>query len=249
VFGHRRSALEALARDVDRLRQAIAGRPVEQSCGGAQTASCVFCSEFEGNHDSVFHELLGTELHSRTVRQTEHFLVFPPLGQFVEGGLLVATREHLLSMAHLPPEYYPELERLMEEVATVVQQHYGRRPVFFEHAPISAGVKGTCCVDHAHLNVFPVDVDIHRHLEKFPHRTIGRMSELVSFWHRGVPYLFLETGDGRRYAYEPGIVPSQYVRRIITHELGMSDRWHWRDYLGLEELKRTMATLADWGRP
>ena len=50
-------------------------------------------------------------------------------------------------------------------------------------------------------------------------------------------------GDG---TYDAGIVPSQYVRRIVTSELGMPDRWHWREYIGLEELQRTFATLSPW---
>ena len=60
------------------------------------------------------------------------------------------------------------------------------------------------------------------------------------------PYLFLQTNEGRRFVYDAGIVPSQYVRRIVTAELGMPERWHWREYLGLEELKRTFAALSGW---
>ena len=65
-------------------------------------------------------------------------------------------------------------------------------------------------------------------------------------WFRQRPYLFLQTNEGRRFVYDAGIVPSQYVRRIITRELGMPERWHWREYLGLDELKRTFAALSGW---
>ena len=267
VFGHRRRALEALGDEIDRLRAALAahskgtvpfssnenrdspplaGRPVEPACREDCDSSCVFCAEFDGTEDSIYHKLLGGELPSRIVRETDHFLVFPPLGQFIEGGLLLASREHLLSMAHLPAEYYAELESLVEETARVLQRHYGCRPVFFEHAPIAPGVKGTCCVDHAHLNVFPVDVDVHAVLRQFPHHAIGLMSELAMRRQRGQPYLFLQAGDGKRYVYEPGVVPSQLVRKIIAAQLGMPERGHWRDYLGLEELKRTAAVLSGW---
>ena len=63
---------------------------------------------------------------------------------------------------------------------------------------------------------------------------------------RNQAYLFLQTNVGTRFVYDAGIVPSQYIRRIVTAELGMPERWHWRDYLGLEELERTAATLAGW---
>ena len=103
-------------------------------------------------------------------------------------------------------------------------------------------------MDHAHLNVFPARVDVHAQLRKFPHAEIGPMSDLSASWFRNRPYLFLQTNEGRRFVYDAGIVPSQYVRRIITRELGMPERWHWREYLGLEELKRTFIALSPWRR-
>jgi pyruvate kinase len=243
VFGHRRRALEALARDLDKLRRAIAPAP---PASVACNAGCVFCQEFDGQRASIFHDLTSGAIPSRIIHQTPHFLVFPPLGQFVEGGLLITTREHFISMAELPSSYYGELEALMAETADVLLAHYGCRPVFFEHAPLSPGDKGTCCVDHAHLNVFPVAVDVHKHLKKFPHAAIDRMEELASPTYRGRAYLFVQGGDGRRNVYQAGIVPSQYIRKIIATALGMPERWHWREYLGLDELKHTMATLSDW---
>lgn len=214
------------------------------------TSNCVFCQEFAGHASSIFHEMLGRELSTRIVHQTAHFLVFPPLGQFVEGGLLLTTRAHVLSMAHLSRPQFDELDCLIETTSELLLRHYGCRPLVFEHAPLASGEKGTCCVDHAHLNVFPVRVDVHERLKRFPHVEIGSMRELESMKCQGRAYLFLQTNDGCRYAYDAGIVPSQYVRRIITAALGMPERWHWREYLGLEELKRTIATLSgeDWQR-
>lgn len=208
--------------------------------------ACPFCDEFAGEPGSVFSRLSGGTIPSRILHETGHFLVFPPLGEFVEGGLILASREHLLSMAHLPPSYYEELERLMKETSELLHKRYGCRPLFFEHSPVGAGTKGTCCVDHAHLNVFPVAVDVHPQLERFPHAAVVRMAELGEPPHRDRPYLFLQTNQGQRLVYDAGVVPSQYVRQIVTARLGMFERWHWRDYLGLEELKRTLQSLAGW---
>ena len=117
---------------------------------------------------------------------------------------------------------------------------------FSSTAPRSAADKGTCCVDHAHLNVFPVVVDVYRHLQTLPHTRIRHFRDLGGLGRRGQPYLFLQTNAGQRFAYEVEVVPSQHIRKIITAELGMADRWHWREYLGLEELKRTMSVLSGW---
>jgi len=249
AYEHRRRALQALRRDLARLRQALGQGPageIPAPPGRRDLPGCVFCQEFAGHASSIYHQLLGHELPSRIVHATPHFLVFPPLGQFTEGGLLLATREHHRAMACLSEDLYDELERLMQETSDLLLERYGRRPVFFEHAPLAPGDKGTCCVDHAHLNVFPVDVDVHRHLKRFPHTAMGRMHELAEAGPRSQGYLFLQTGQGSRFVYDVGIAPSQYVRKIITSQLGQPERWHWREYLGLEELKRTVATLSGW---
>lgn len=254
VFLHRRRALEALGRDIERLRKTLgeeatvlapSARP-EPPNHPPGNPSCVFCQEFDGHASSIFRELSGDEIPSRVIHQSEHFVIFPPLGQFIEGGLLLATRAHVMSMAHLDDDGYDDLERLMEETSDLLLTHYGCRPLFFEHAPVSAGDKGTCCVDHAHLNVFPARVDVHQQLKKFPHSTIGGMRDLAAANRRDQAYLFLQDNEGNRFAYDAGIVPSQYVRKIVTAALGMPERWHWREYLGLEELKRTIATLSPW---
>jgi inosine/xanthosine triphosphate pyrophosphatase family protein len=247
VYQHRRRALEALGRDIARLRQALGpGSSPRPSAGVPGPPGCAFCQEFDGHASSIYHQLLGRELPSRIVHATPHFLVFPPLGQFVEGGLLLATRDHRLSMACLPEDYYDDLERLMQETCDLLLERYGRRPVFFEHAPVAPGDKGTCCVDHAHLNAFPVDVDVHRHLKRFPHAPVGRMCELARARPPNQAYLFLQTQQGDRFIYDAPLAPSQYIRKIITSEIGQPQRWHWREYLGLEELNRTFAALSGW---
>jgi ATP adenylyltransferase len=253
-FLHRRRALEALARDLPRLRRAIAGLPEDDACPAwPANPACVFCAEFDGSATSVFREIVGRDAPSRIIHGTEHFVVFPPLGEFIEGGLLVVTRDHVFAMSHLPDAWYDELDGLMAEAAALLEAHYGCRPLFFEHAPVAPGDKGTCCVDHAHLNVFPARVDVHEHLRRLPYDEITEMRELAPLKDSGKGYLFLQDNSGRRFVYHAGIVPSQYIRKIIATELGMPERWHWREYPGVEELKRTMAALAGWrcpdGRP
>ncbi len=244
---HRRRALAALARDIDSVRRRLEpasgdGADSPETCN----RECVFCQEFDGSGRSIYHEMLGPDLPSRVVHRSEHFVVFPPLGQFIEGGLLLATHDHYFSMAALPDAFYADLDRLMAETCDRLAERYGCRPLLFEHAPAAPGDKGTCCVDHAHLNVFPARVNVHAHVRKFPHAEIGPMSNLSASWFRNRPYLFLQTNEGRRFVYDAGIVPSQYIRRIVTAELGMPERWHWREYLGLDELKRTFAALSPW---
>jgi inosine/xanthosine triphosphate pyrophosphatase family protein/diadenosine tetraphosphate (Ap4A) HIT family hydrolase len=249
IFAHRRRALEALAHDIAHFGP-DSPPPFDDGDTGSSEPEphpgCVFCVEFADDPSCIFRQIAGREIANRVIHQTPHFLAFPPLGQFVEGGLLLCSKAHFLSCGHLPDPYYEELEYLVAKTTALLHRHYGCYPLIFEHAPRSAADKGTCCVDHAHLNVFPVVVDVHRHLEQLPHTRIRCFGELRGFRQRRQPYLFLQANSGQRFAYEVEVVPSQHIRKIITAELGMADRWHWRDYLGLEELKRTINTLSDW---
>ena len=202
--------------------------------------NCPLCIEFEGSKETVFHNLIQSNLDSRILRQTDKFLAFPPLGQFVEGSLLLATKEHIMSFAHIPDEYYRELEEFLDCIVKMIEVNY-TKPIVFEHGPMSSQNKGTCCVDHAHFNIFPVNIDIHNILKKkFKYKKISNLKELKIQKQKNKPYLFVQDIKGDRYIYEVDVIPSQYIRQIIAVELGVPDRWHWRDYIGEQELLDTI---------
>lgn len=205
---------------------------------------CPLCVEFYGEGDSIFHQLIDEGLESRVIRSTDKFLVFPPLGQFLEGSLLFATREHIISFAHIPHGYYGECEEFLNEIVDMVTEHY-EVPIVFEHGPMTDNNKGTCCVDHAHFNIFPVNIDIHGYLkEKFSYKKIESLKELQEQKIKNKPYLFVQDNNKDRYIYEVEVIPSQYIRQIIAKELGIGNRWHWRSYIGEQEF---MDTINSYG--
>jgi hypothetical protein len=75
------------------------------------------------------------------------------------------------------------------------------------------------------------------------HFSLGSISELARLRCAEFGYLFIQENDGTRRAYDGRNVPTQLVRRIITNELGLPGRWHWRDYIGQAELLATYKTL------
>ena len=56
-------------------------------------------------------------------------------------------------------------------------------------------------------------------------------------------YLLVQENDGSMRAYDGELVPTQLVRRIIANQIGLSDRWHWKDYPGCDELVATYHAL------
>lgn len=246
---HRARALAVLEHDVFGLHLELERQrfgedsfsPGEQSAGTC--FSCPFCAEFEEDGLSTFASLMGERLNSRVIYEDEQFVVMPPLGEFMEGGLLLLSRAHILSFAHLPAEHLARLERLVGVICEVLSQRWGVCPLVFEHGPAPERSKGVCCVDHAHFNIFPARVFVHPHLAGRMHRRLHSLSELQGLRGAEFGYLFVQENNGERRVYDGCNVPTQLVRRIITTELGMPERWHWRDYLGQEELMATFEAL------
>lgn len=226
---HLETGSEALACDASSL-----GRPDQQ---------CPFCAELENDGLSIFSSMMGDRLASRVVYEDEDFVVMPPLGEFMEGGLLLLTRRHILSLAHLPAAAFARLERLLSAISEALRSRWGVSPLVFEHGPAPQWGKGVCCVDHAHLNIFPAAVDVHPQLAERMNLALDSLADLARLRRAEFGYLFVQENDGRRRAYDGQNVPTQMVRRIITTHLGMPDRWHWRDYPGRDELLATYQAL------
>lgn len=93
---------------------------------------CDYCKEFRRGFLEIEKENFG----NRILFETENFLVFPTLGQIVEGYLLIASKEHYLNIGEIPLELYPELEKLQHKVRKVLEDNY-YTPLFFEHGPAS----------------------------------------------------------------------------------------------------------------
>jgi diadenosine tetraphosphate (Ap4A) HIT family hydrolase len=246
---HRARALAALERDILGLHLELERQrpgkdsflPGEQSAGTC--FSCPFCAEFEEDGLSTFASLMGQRLNSRVIYEDEQFVVMPPLGEFIEGGLLLLSRAHILSFAHLPAEHFARLERLVGVICQALSQRWGVSPLIFEHGPAPERSKGACCVDHAHFNIFPAQVFVHPHLSGRMQSPVVSLSELQRLRGAEFGYLFVQENNGERRVYDGCNVPTQLVRRIITTELGMPERWHWRDYLGQDELMATFEAL------
>jgi diadenosine tetraphosphate (Ap4A) HIT family hydrolase len=210
---------------------------------------CQFCLEFQGMTDAVYWTLAENNPPDRTIHRTKNFRVIPPLGQFVEGAVLIVSERHVPSCSLFSDEEFDELAELMAATEKILGGLYSP-PVFFEHGPPPDLSKGTCCVDHAHVHAFPVAVDVHAFLRtRLPGTEISGLREMRSRKSGSGGYLFLQQ-QGRKYFYECGVIPSQMIRQIIAGELGVPERWHWRSYLGLPEMRSTWLRLkeADWGR-
>jgi diadenosine tetraphosphate (Ap4A) HIT family hydrolase len=206
---------------------------------------CQFCVEFKNITESVYWEIAEGNPPDRAIYRTKSFRVIPPLGQVVEGAVLLVSERHVPSCAQLSAQELNELELLISRTELILSHVY-TTPIFFEHGPLLNSGKGTCCVDHAHIHAFPVMVDVHTYLcKRFSWAEISNLQDLtfrVNAMNDMRGYLFVQQ-QGHRYFYECDVIPSQLIRQIIASELGVPERWHWRSYLGISEMCSTLKRL------
>lgn len=203
-------------------------------------STCVFCMKFSGAF-SLEREWFDTELIS-----SGDFLVAAGLGPFVEGYLMILTRQHYHSMAQLSTPQLLQLTVLKDEVRDVLTKCY-RAPVVFEHGPAFPVSSGGSCIDHAHFQFLPLEIDLlpllrTRHIMK-PIRDLAALVELSA---EGKPYLFFENQRGHMYVGEAENVPSQYLRRLIAKELGIPDQWDYALFPNYELIAATIERLTPW---
>jgi len=202
---------------------------------------CPYCEELEKG----YFEVEGEKLGRRILFESSNFVVFPSLGQIVEGYLIIATKNHYIGLGEIPTELVGELGKIKNKVKEVLSRFYVA-PIFFEHGTVSENKKGGCCIEHAHLHAIPVSVDIFEDLTKnFKPIKISNFFSLKNQFEKKVPYFYYENQKGERYLFELfNIVPSQYLRQLVAVKINSKDKWDWKNYFGLDEMKNTLDKLA-----
>ena len=65
--------------------------------------------------------------------------------------------------------------------------------------------------------------------------TIEQMLDELSSWETGRPYFWIEDRSGVFLFSYGEKRESQVVRRVIANQVGMDDRWNWREFPTQEE--------------
>jgi diadenosine tetraphosphate (Ap4A) HIT family hydrolase len=198
------------------------------------SAACVFC-------------LANGQLAERQILlRGEHLYLCAPLGQLVEGWLIVAPHECVGCFAHAPVSHLEELATMQALVTRVYADEYGvTRPSFYEQGRAGGGA----VIDalggfphHAHLCCVPLDVDLHPLLGEYAAAPVDGPSEAAAA-SAGRPYAYVEAA-GRRAVYVPR-TPQDWrsleqlrVKPRIAELIGLRGRADWRSYPGEDALER-----------
>jgi hypothetical protein len=133
---------------------------------------------------------------------------------------------------------------MKSEVRRLLTRHFDP-PVFFEHGMVCSTNRVGACVDHAHLHGVPLRSDITRRL-KASHELvqIEGLHDLRGQRRLNQSYLYFENQRQENFIIRDASVPSQYLRRVIADELGLSDLWDWAAFPFEMNARATLRALT-----
>ncbi len=176
--------------------------------------------------ECVFCEKRGSD--KETIAETRNFLVFPTIGQIVEGYTLIIPKDHIRCFGAMPQELLDEYMELKLKLDAATIAAY-QKPMYFEH-----GIVGQT-VYHAHMHCVPADTDIYYRLLGFHHRRINSELELPEVFHDYGAYFFYDKRgqfafDATRHLdfYQFGLY-NMILRIALAEQLGTPAAANWRN--------------------
>ena len=212
--------------------------------------SCGFCTEIhdipaENNLlDNYIRLQLG--LDSRVIFQTDHFVVIPTIGSFVEGYVMVVSKDHYTCVGNIPESHFSELKALLLETKNRIRSAYGMDTVCFEHGSVSCTNRFGGCINHAHIHIVPSRESLIGYLPEYglEYQELAAIDALQPFGRDGIPYLYFEDVDEQQYVATGEFVVSQFFRKLLAHSHGVPEQWDWRSNLNLDQMRKTIQTLG-----
>ena len=191
---------------------------------------CRLCDEIDNFEESLFAAQYPGIANSSVLFVTTRLRAMLPIGPFCEGHLLVVSKKHVPSFAHLGHSILPELSSFLENIVRLISDRYGRTMVF-EHGAMSMTQRGGCCLVHAHMNVMPIPKTLHLLdiMSKYGNFSSAKLEELIQFVNRNQPYLFFRCEKEGSYSALAPEGSSQLFRRAIASAIP-GKKWDWRDH-------------------
>ena len=177
---------------------------------------CIFCS-FD-----------NSKVENTIIEETENFYVLPAVGSLVDGYLLIVSKRHVNSMADLNDVETSEYIGLIDKYRNKFFKIYQKSPIVFEHGtPIVASSNKTSSVYHAHTHIVNHNFkDEKSIISELKFKKINNVTHIVNDKNY-ISYINPLGINMVSYKF-PSI--SQLMRKYIACDLGMDDKYSWRDF-------------------
>lgn len=191
---------------------------------------CAYCNylyekSYELNHPKMM------------IYQSKNFFVFPTLGQFISGYLLIIPFKHVMSIADLEPSIIEEFTDVLEDVTTILKLTYPSNKIgilTWENGTGNSGRgKAADSIVHAHVHVAPSFLTAHKvqRQSNFPFEKIS-IQGLCNYGNHSYLLIKSDTENNWSIVSNPSLyIPRQYIRQLLAEEYNIpGERWNWREY-------------------
>lgn len=192
---------------------------------------CFFCKEIEDNSSND----LG---RSRIVFESKHFIVFPTVGCFKIGYLLIMPKQHFLCFGELADDLIDELENIINKITDYVFQKQGLKCIIFEHGTRDLSQMTSTSIMHAHIHIIPFEKDLVSYLPDYCE--LQKIRGFRDLAKEKDNYLFLKDINGNSYIVKNDNYPSQFFRKISCIAMDIPKYWNWKEYRFKENMEITI---------
>lgn len=190
---------------------------------------CFLCDEVNGQAPLSYFLGHYENPTDKVIEESFHFVAFPDISPIVPGHTLLLPKSHVLSLAQIPTDHWPEFNQIKRSMMDWVNKRFGNVFVF-EHGSMADDIESGVCIQHAHLHIIPAQVEITNKLQAYSQRPIEyrpidiqkALSEIKT------SYLYYEDSNGLGcliHPYKP--VPQQLICMLVAQSCHMLD-WDWK---------------------
>ncbi len=193
----------------------------------------------------------------RVILETNNFIVYPAIGSFVENYIIITPKMHFTTFADMVSkdqdrEKLTELERIRLILVDIMLNKFGYNSVLvFEHG------EKTKSVEHAHLNILPIDDACKEVLKKKLDEKLHILRKRFTSFIEALMYVnnnlehsknyviigFCSSNKAEYYVFVEGEEPeSQLIRKILCEYCKIYNckgEWDWHKYPFKENIEKT----------
>lgn len=178
----------------------------------------------------------------------DEYVVIPALGSFMPGYLLFLSKKHKSSLATLSDKDISQIEKhlnnFMEKISDISSKW-----IIFEHGSTKRSGIRSCCIDHFHFHILPLDIDLASDIsermdtQKIALNKLCEINIKCNLDTRN--YILIRNPDKQFYVLSPDAYSSQYVRQVISAYLNQADKWNWKNHARDEISINTISIFKD----
>lgn len=201
--------------------------------------SCRFCDKTKNNASrDVDHPWM----------ESNNYYALASIGALVPGWSIIFPKKHDLNLSNFYLD--KDFANFTEKAIKITESVFGKVTVF-EHGCTTENSHTSCGTSHAHLHIVPLNFSLIDKAKQFDPAMVWEACNFsdIKEKSKNKEYLFISEKysgiktDGLICILEKEI--SQFFRQVIANEIGLGDKYNYKEYRMEETYRDTLVTLID----